>query len=220
MIYVTGDLHADISRFENIKLKKDDTLIVCGDFGFIWDGSNSENKLLKKIGSLPFKTLFVDGTHENFDLLNSFSIEDFAGSKARHICGNIYHLLRGNIYTLEGKTFFAFGGGESLDKDMRLSCGKYWDAELPSINEMKFAVENLNKVDRKVDYIITHEPPAKVKGLFNDRIDNINTLNRYFDEVSEYVECKRWFFGSVHKDRKIPPKYIALFTSIMEITND
>ena len=42
MIYFTGDLHGDYDRFKSKelkKLKKGDTLIVCGDFGFLWDGS-------------------------------------------------------------------------------------------------------------------------------------------------------------------------------------
>lgn len=45
MIYLTGDLHGDLERFkskEMKKLKKGDTLIVCGDFGFLWDGSKKE----------------------------------------------------------------------------------------------------------------------------------------------------------------------------------
>ena len=38
MIYITGDIHGDLSRFKDKrikKLKKGDTLIVCGDFGFM-----------------------------------------------------------------------------------------------------------------------------------------------------------------------------------------
>ena len=52
MIYVTGDTHAVLSRFDDPRLnalKKDDTLIVCGDFGFLWDGSKEEMSALKKL---------------------------------------------------------------------------------------------------------------------------------------------------------------------------
>ena len=38
MVYVTADLHGDASRFrskEIRRLKKGDTLIVLGDFGFL-----------------------------------------------------------------------------------------------------------------------------------------------------------------------------------------
>ena len=40
MVYVTGDMHGDASRFSDPrlkKLKKGDTLLVCGDFGFLWN---------------------------------------------------------------------------------------------------------------------------------------------------------------------------------------
>ena len=52
MIYVTGDTHGDLSRFETggaRRLKKNDTVIVCGDFGFLWDGSPKEEKNLEKL---------------------------------------------------------------------------------------------------------------------------------------------------------------------------
>ena len=56
MVYITGDLHGDFSRFSSPamrRLRKGETLIVCGDFGFIWNGDKKEEALLKKIGSRP-----------------------------------------------------------------------------------------------------------------------------------------------------------------------
>lgn len=51
MVYITGDTHGDISFLKNPKLKKlneKDTLIICGDFGFLWDIRNpKEQKILK-----------------------------------------------------------------------------------------------------------------------------------------------------------------------------
>ena len=52
MVYITGDTHGDISVFKNPKLRKlgeDDILIICGDFGFLWDGSDEEKKNLEKL---------------------------------------------------------------------------------------------------------------------------------------------------------------------------
>ncbi len=52
MVYVTGDMHGDFERFKlpaMKKLKKGDTLIICGDFGFLWDGSKEEEKILEKL---------------------------------------------------------------------------------------------------------------------------------------------------------------------------
>ena len=82
MIYLTGDLHGDLERFkskEMKKLKKGDTLIVCGDFGFLWDGSKKEQSILKKLGRSKYQILFVEGTHDNLDLIAQYPLEDWNG---------------------------------------------------------------------------------------------------------------------------------------------
>ena len=73
MIFVTGDTHGDLHRFDNPvvkKMRKEDMLIICGDFGFIWEGNEQERKILEKLGKKKYQILFVDGAHENFDLLD------------------------------------------------------------------------------------------------------------------------------------------------------
>lgn len=50
LIYITGDTHGEVERLVPSKLralKEGDTLIVCGDFGFIWDGSKKRTKNIK-----------------------------------------------------------------------------------------------------------------------------------------------------------------------------
>ena len=72
MIYITGDMHGRPERFKDgdiKKLKKGDTLIVAGDFGFVWDGSKAEEKLLKHLGKHKYNILFVPGTNDNYTLL-------------------------------------------------------------------------------------------------------------------------------------------------------
>ena len=112
MIYLTGDLHGDFERFrskEMKKLKKGDTLIVCGDFGFVWDGSKKEQSILKKLGKSKYQILFIEGTHDNLDLLSQYPQEEWNGGKVRRISGSLLKLERGEVFELEGKRFFAFG---------------------------------------------------------------------------------------------------------------
>ena len=45
----TGTTAARFSAPAVRRLKKGDTLIVCGDFGFLWKGGKKEEALLKKI---------------------------------------------------------------------------------------------------------------------------------------------------------------------------
>ena len=79
MLYVTGDTHGDFKRFSNPrlkKLKKGDTLIICGDFGFIWNNSREEQRTLKKLGKKKYNICFIDGTHENFELLDKYEVSE------------------------------------------------------------------------------------------------------------------------------------------------
>ena len=122
MIYVTADLHGDATRLrtkEIRRLKKGDTLIVLGDFGFLWQGTPKEKKLLKKLGKKKYQILFLDGAHENFDLLEQYPVEEWGGGQVRRIDGNLRYLMRGQVYVIEGKRIFTMGGGESDEKEMR-----------------------------------------------------------------------------------------------------
>ena len=91
MIFVTGDCHSEFQKFstdsfpEQKEMNKDDIVIICGDFGAVWDCdgiSPSEAYWLSWLDEKPFTTVFVDGNHENFDRLNSeFEIVDFHGGR-------------------------------------------------------------------------------------------------------------------------------------------
>ena len=220
MIYITGDTHADLNRFYSPaakKIKRGDTLIVCGDFGFIWDGGDEELKILKKLSKLKYDILFVDGKHENFDILNKYPVVEYAKGKTHKIAENIYHLIRGNVFNIEDKTIFALGGGESTDKEDRKAADKWWSEEMPNIEEMKYAVSNLNKYDRTVDYIITHEPPTASRNILVSSLVNFNMLDVFLDEIAKQVKYKKWFFGCLHIDRKITSMSYAVFKDIIPI---
>lgn len=71
MIYVTGDIHADPSRFnmdnfpEQKEMNKNDFVIICGDFGLCWEKEESDREeyWLNWLEKKPFTTLFCDGNH-------------------------------------------------------------------------------------------------------------------------------------------------------------
>ena len=59
----------------------------------------------------------MDGNHENFDILYKYPVEKWNDGKIHRITPNIVHLMRGEIYSIEGKTIFTFGGGTTVDKE-------------------------------------------------------------------------------------------------------
>jgi len=111
MIYVMDDTHVpyDVKKPnaknfpEQKQMSKDDFLLICGDFGCIWDGGKEEKYWLKWFCERNYTTLFVDGNHENFTMLNEFEITEFHGGEARIIADSVYHLMRGEVYEIEGK---------------------------------------------------------------------------------------------------------------------
>ncbi|MDE7249846.1 MAG: metallophosphoesterase, partial [Lachnospiraceae bacterium] len=126
MIYITGDCHSNFERFnksifpEQSEMTKDDYVIICGDFGGVWDKvteSNTEKWWLDWLESKSFTTLFVDGNHENFDRLYDYPVEEWHGGKVHKIRDSVIHLMRGQVFIIDGKKIFTFGGAASHDFD-------------------------------------------------------------------------------------------------------
>ena len=223
MLYVTGDTHGDFERFfqpELKKLKKGDTLFICGDFGFIWDDSSMEKKMLKKLGSQKYNICFIDGTHENFELLKKYKLGTYKGGIARRISGNLYHLQRGQIYTFEGKSIFVMGGGESPDIDFRFDRDTWSVDETPIRQELLDGAKRLQERNFKVDYILTHEPTTKIRGLLQLRETqavHITGLSNYLEELSQSCEFEKWFFGSMHIDKFISSTHTGVYQNIINM---
>ena len=220
MLYVTGDIHADIRRLKGRaakQLKKGDILLVCGDFGFLWDGSPKELRLLDWLGKRPYEILFIEGTHDNIDLLSGYPEETLYGGQVRRVSGNCCQLLRGECYEIEGKRVFAAGGGESTDMDIRVEGETWWSRELPSAEELAHARETLASLNQQVDYIITHSVAPTVNKFLDREQMQINLLLAFLNEISETVQFKRWYFGSCHLDKAIPPKYCAVYQEILPV---
>lgn len=124
MIYITGDTHGDFRRFsttafpEQSQMTKDDLVIICGDFGGVWDykgESAHEEYWLDWLDNKPFTTCFVDGNHECFQRLYDMPVEHWNGGKVHKIRPTVIHLMRGQIFKFGGLKFFTFGGASSHD---------------------------------------------------------------------------------------------------------
>ena len=234
MIYVTGDIHGDPRRFskdifgEQSEMTKDDYVIICGDFGLVWDyrGENKTEKYwLDWLEDKSFTTLFVDGNHENFDRLENYQADEWHGGKVHFVRPSVIHLMRGQVFEIQGKKFFTFGGASShditsgildpedkhftekrkaLDKDRsslyRINHWSWWKQELPTEDEMQEGLDNLKKSDNKVDYIITH-------CAYNSLLPQLDggsglytkdMLTDYLQQIKQTVDYKHWLFGHYH----------------------
>lgn len=226
MIFVTGDTHGDRNRFRSKDIRKissGDTLIVCGDFGYIFSRGEQEEKYLDFLATLPFCLLFVDGNHECFDRLESYPMEMWHGGKVHVIRRDgsskpkIIHLMRGQIFEIEGKKIFTFGGAYSIDKNIRIPGYSWWEQEMPSDGEMKEAIRNLEKNDYAVDYIITHAAPEDTMSIFHPFHEEEKRLNNFLEWIRENTRYKHWFFGHLHRDEDLWRKQTVLWFEIRNI---
>lgn len=224
MIFITGDTHIpiDISKLssknfhKSHELTKDDIVIICGDFGGIWDKSAEELYWLNWLNNKNFTTYFIDGNHENHIMLNEFEQVEINGGKARKIRDSIYHLMRGQVFEICNKKFFTMGGATSHDKELRQEGVSWWKEELPSKEEYKEANLNLEKHNWTVDYIITHCASNRIQKNINPTYD-VDELTNYLDKLEDKLKFQKWYFGHYHIDEKIDSKHIVLYNDIIEI---
>ena len=242
MICLTGDTHGDFSRFatkrfkKQTKMSKNDFVIVCGDFG-IW--SKKDKHSLDWLESKPFTTLFVDGNHENYDLLKEYPIENWNGGLVQKIRPSVIHLMRGQVYNFHNKTVFTMGGAKSHDindgilepddKNLkrkirilnkrnamyRINHVSWWKEEMPNKAEYDLALANLEKVNWKIDMIISHCAPSSIVQKIGDGFYKTDELTDFFEIIKNKCDFKYWFFGHYHDNAIIDDKFILLYDAIV-----
>lgn len=227
-------------------LDRDDYLIICGDFGGVWSGSRddaiAERYPNYKIGEngvdylfsyadgkddymlnwhdgQNYTTLFCDGNHENFQLLNAYPTEEWHGGMIHRIRPNVIHLMRGQIYDIAGKTFFVMGGASSVDKMYRKDGMSWWTEEMPSREEYETALASLEKYDYKVDYVISHCCATKWLQIIYSWHSEADELTQFFDRLEDVwgLQFEHWYFGHHHLDRKLDTKHTCLYDKVIEI---
>ncbi|MBR1828939.1 MAG: metallophosphatase [Atopobiaceae bacterium] len=219
--YVTGDIHGsfDIGKLlpdrwpVGQELRRCDYLFICGDFGLVWNENPpiEDRYFLGWLNDQPWTTLFIDGNHENHDLLDSFPVSQWHGGKVHVLPGypNLIHLMRGQLFDM-GKDglWFTMGGAWTRDSAFRIAGNGWWPRELPSDEEYAEARANLDSVGWSVDYVFTHECPRSRRPYamydwYCEEFDPADKLSLFLDEVDERIDhtrLKRWYSGHYHAD--------------------
>ena len=254
MIYLTGDCHGEFNRFAKkqrmllpFELTEDDFVMICGDMGLLWahDGEFTYNT--RWLAALPFTILWVQGNHENYDMIAEYPVSVWHGGKVRHIVEDKIILLeRGQVFGIEGKSFFTFGGASSHDvyggildrtsptyaRDRwranrsklpyRVRGVSWWEQELPTIREMQEGRDNLAKAGYRVDFVLTH----CLSGRMQEKVENVlskkeirdkDILNDYFDEIEGCLQYQHWFCGHYHENLRVDGKHTVLYKDIIRL---
>ena len=251
MIFITGDTHAEFShRFntenfpEQKEMTKDDYVIICGNFGGVWDigwESKNEKHWLDWFEERSYTLLFVDGNHENFDRLNGYPVKEWNGGKVHELRPHVLHLMRGQVFMIDGKKFFTFGGASShdisggiletddpdfkkkrkaLDAEYipyRINHLSWWEQELANEEEMEEGRKNLRENDYAVDFIVTHCCSSSTQVHLGGSLYKPDRETDYLEFIKNYVSYKKWFFGHYHDNKNVFDKEILIYEQIIRI---
>lgn len=221
MICLTGDTHGvnDMKRFspENFpagaRLSRDDFVVILGDFGLLWHNPPTERESmeLRRLNSMPWTTLFLDGNHENFDLLDGLPAEKLFGAPVGVAAPKVFHLKRGYIYTIGGKKCFVLGGARSLDRKERTPGRSWWRREIPSEEEYRRGLDSLEGAHWQVDWVLTHTAPDGVlrRTHIGKYLDG-DPVSVYLEEIRKGIEYDRWFCGHLHRNQWFPEERLQV----------
>lgn len=225
-ILVTGDIHGtqDIGKLQQFfyyqgdDYTKEDYLIICGDVGVCGFSSQASEETQRFLSSLPVTILFVDGNHEHHPDLNDYPEEEWNGGKVHMIADDMIHLMRGQVYEIDGRTFFTFGGAFSVDRDNRVEGLTWFPEELPTEEEYQEGWANLKRHNMQVDYIISHTAPTEVVaelGFGGDEEAEYQTDE--FQRFADGVTFNHWFFGHFHVDEDVEDVYHCLMDRVVDL---
>lgn len=221
---ITGDTHGTfdirkIIRFfeeHDGEYSKDDYLIICGDVGVCGFSASDEARTRSILRSLPVTTLFIDGNHENFEQLNSYGIDEWNGGKVHFIESDIIHLMRGQVFNIDGTKFFTFGGAYSVDRKDRAEGISWFPEEIPTEEEYEEGWKNLEKAGFQVDYILTHTGPREVVNAMGyvEMSDDEVELRQFLQRVADNTDFSAWYFGHFHEDTEVEDVFFCLYDEI------
>lgn len=221
--FLKGDIHGNlfevIDFINRFNLGKNDNIIILGDCGIAWRKDKKDLaqniKFWNECGN-GVKLYFIDGNHENFNILNSLPIENNMGK----VADNIYHLRRGQVYEFENKKILVCGGADSIDKYRRVENFTWWKEEAIS----QEAIDDIPA--GHYDYVLTHCCPRSIFEenkvyLSTLQFLNENKINHNSEDMLEQLKNKitfdHWYFGHYHINRDLDKKFTCLFEDFREV---
>lgn len=216
MIYLTGDTHGVFNRINNFCEKMntttDDVLIILGDAGVNGNVKYVSDERKEFISKLPITLFCIHGNHERRPFtIPSYVEKEWNGATVywEEEYPNILFAKDGEIYDFCGTKAIAIGGAYSIDKYIRIVRGYgWWEDEQPSEEIKEYVEAQLDKINWKVDLVLSHTCPKKyepvecfLEGFDQSAVDK--STEEWLDSIEERLEYKKWYCGHFHTEKKI-----------------
>lgn len=222
MFYITGDTHGDFSRMfrfcELTKATEEDVMIVLGDAGLNYYGDSRDKKNKFRVhNKYPVTFFCIHGNHEMrpWETKCEYKEKLFFGGTVYYEeeFPRILFAKDGEIYnfpTEDGvKSCLVIGGAYSVDKFYRLSRGFAWfESEQPSDEIKQYVEDQIAKVGKKVDIVLTHTCPIKYEPVeaFLPMVDQ-STVDKSTEEwlgkIESELDYQKWYCGHYHIEKDI-----------------
>jgi len=230
---VTGDTHADFTRFKNYdkEFQKSDenAVIILGDAGLNWTldehDAQLKNFLTKRYG---FYIYCLRGNHE----ARPTAVKGMELIYDENVHGEVYiqpkwprirYFKDYGMYIINGYSVAVIGGAYSVDKWYRLDRGAIWfEDEQLSLNERTECYNMLS--DHWFDFVFSHTCPIQwePRDLFLPSIDQQKvdkTMEVFLSALEQRIMYKVWLFGHYHDDRLVRP-HVEMFYTDTENVDD
>lgn len=225
MIYITGDMHGNISQMrqimKKINCKLKNTLIVLGDFGANYYFDKKDNIFKDAISEYDINIFVIRGNHDG----NPINIDNIEKKEKYGNIGyiqpeypNIFYAINGYIYNIENNSFLVLGGAYSVDKYYRLQMGYKWFSDEQMTENEKINFWNQNIIE--VDTILSHTCPYEnmPRHLFLTQIDQStvdNSMEYFLHDVKKIIRYKNWFCGHFHANEELEDNMYMLYNGVI-----
>lgn len=180
---VAGDWHGSFSQADKvIRFAKEqgiDTIFQVGDFGVWANDKPYLNQMQQLLKSFDIELYFIDGNHENFNMLYEKKILD---DGTRYVRDNITYIPRGYRWEWHGLTFLALGGAASIDKRFRVEGRSWWAEEYLTEEDILTAQSG-----GPVDVMITHDSPfGAPNSITDDFMGQLGAIKYFGQDALQY----------------------------------
>lgn len=206
-ILIVGDLHMSFAAAQKLvrvaKQEEVDAVWQLGDFGY-WPRRPEFQDFLAILAKAEVPILFVDGNHEDHELLESRD----SRTGVTQISANVSHVRRGTIFSNGyGPNILFFGGAVSVDKSYRTPGHDWFWDELPTHSQFERALRE------PVDIVVAHDCPWFVDfgypahGSISNPWPEAETrlsesFRRFLEEVALTTKPRLWFAGHHHRRKE------------------
>lgn len=230
-IYITGDIHGNLNRIKNFIDRfdinsEDYAIIVLGDFGLLWERNPWAKNFKINLYEDKYKChiFWIDGNHENFDLVKEIPIDKETGFG--FVSQHIHYLPRGFIFRPEVETIsmkiLCCGGADSVDKIWRKEGLSWWPQEAISLEDIKKVKEG------DYDFVLTHccgyDTFAQYKNILishnqlKDTGDHLSEKN--LQKILDKINYGKHFFGHYHVDCTLDDKHMCLYDRFVSLLDE